>query len=71
VVQVDTPDGVVVQVPLPARMRRVIVRVTRNVTTKATKSKSSGSLSGSSMFRSHHDTAVNGTTRSFERDGRG
>ena len=51
-----TPDAVTLFLngPSPARMRRVMVRVARNVTTKAAKHRNSGSFPGSTMLRHHH-----------------
>ena len=51
-----TPDAdtLFLNGPRPARIRRVMMRVARNVTTKAAKHRKIGSFPGSTMSRVHH-----------------
>lgn len=49
-----TPPGVMfLNGPRPARISRVITRVTRNDMTNESRARSSGSFPGSTMFRYH------------------
>jgi hypothetical protein len=47
--------------PRPARIDRVITRVTRNVTMNASIRRSRGSFPGSTMLRSHQDIRADAT----------
>ena len=62
-VQVDVPVSTSLNGPRPARIERVITRVTRNVMMNASIRRSRGSFSGSTMLRSHQDIPADGTRR--------